>query len=191
MCSEIGFHRTNQADWFLAIARLPLHDAVTGLVERRHPELLAWAAACRRLLDHIPAAETERIPQGSSFAPANSRFFHLLRTHLAEEAGALVQPLETGTEWPAEAAIRRLRQDHNELLEALDELREELVALASATRPGNDRLKEARDCIDQLDALLNAQVYAEETGVFRRCRSPRRTTKTPLARSSLHFESNR
>lgn len=165
-------------DWFLHLDRIELDKAITQVVGRRHADL-------RILLDEVASTVAE-LDAGECRDDANWRilretwsgFAERLGHHLSAENRFLL-PYATGkSEPPTREVIRHIRNEHTHLLEDLDALAQSLENLKNVhvcDKASASKLAHAADRFADLESALNAEIFAEEIGILRRCAALRKT----------------
>lgn len=146
------------------------------LADRRHSELIGAAMRARLLIDQVVAA----CPGGHAFArrleDCATEFFDFLSEHLKEESDRVLRRIgESGADSPG-AGIGRVKQEHIphmqrehlRLLELAGLLDDGLKDPKLAAWASVSILRRARLHFELVDALLNAEIQAEEGGLYRR-----------------------
>jgi iron-sulfur cluster repair protein YtfE (RIC family) len=160
------------ADWFQHLDRMELDQAITQVVGRRHGDLRLLVDAVASTVAEVDAVECHNDMNWCTLRQAWSGFTERLGQHLSAENHTLL-PHATGQAGPpTREVIRHIRQEHTQLLEDLDALAEAFEALKQANfcdAASAAKLALAADRFADLESALNAEIFAEEVGILRRC----------------------
>jgi len=161
-------------EWFRHLKYIPLSEAVAVVINYCHKELEAVAEGATKTLELLISTHTVESFDLKVFEWTRKRFFHSLRLHLEKEVRDVFRPFGSVGVLPDQETIHRMRVEHSQLVEALDLMNitlEHVQPVDSETRAVH---RQARDWITRLDDILNAEILAEEIGIFRRFRPFRR-----------------
>jgi len=165
------------ADWFLHLNRIELDKAITQVVSRRHTDLKLLVDAVASVVAEVDAGECHDDVHWRTLRETWSGFTDRLRHHLRAENRSLL-PYATGkSEPPTREIIRQIRTEHTQLLEYLDALAQSLENLKNVhvcDKASASKLAHAADRFTDLENALNAEIFAEEIGILRRCAVYRR-----------------
>jgi len=160
------------AYWFQCLDRMELDRAITEVLGRRHADLCCLVDAVAATIAEVDAMECCDDANWRSLREASTGFTERLKQHLSDENHALL-PHATGHSGPpTRQMIRRIRGEHTQLLEDIDALAEAFENLQHANFCNPDsvtKLAQAADEFANLESALNAEIFAEEIGILRRC----------------------
>lgn len=169
---------TAPGDWFQHLNRMELDQAITQVVGRRHADLRLLVDEVASTVAEVDAVECRDDANWRTLREAWSGFTERLGHHLSGENHSLL-PHATGQAGPPNReVIRHIRKEHTQLLEDLDALVEAFEGLEKANfcdAASTAKLAHAADRFADLESALNAEIFAEEIGILRRCAALRKT----------------
>jgi len=166
------------ADWFQHLDRMELDQAITQVVGRRHGDLRLLVDDVASTVAEVDAVECHNDTNWRTLRQAWSGFTERLGHHLSSENQVLLRHATGQSAPPTREVIRHIRQEHTQLLEDLDALAEAFEDLKGTNfcdTASAAKLAHAADRFADLESALNAEIFAEEVGILRRCAALRKT----------------
>lgn len=158
---------------------MELGEAITQVVGHRHADLRFLVDEVASTITEVDAVECGEDANWRVLRATWSGFTERLGHHLSAEDHSLM-PHATGKSGPpTREVIRHIRDEHTHLLEDLDALTQSFESLKNANfcdEASAAKLVRAADRFADLESALNAEIFAEEIGILRRCAANRQNS---------------
>jgi len=167
------------ANWFQHLDRMELDQAIAEIVGRRHCDLKLLVDEVASTVADVDAAECHNDTNWCTLRETWSAFTKRLKRHLSTENYVLLRHATGQSAPPTREVIRHIRKEHTLLLEDLDTLAEAFEDLKGTNfcdTASAAKLAHAADRFADLESALNAEIFAEEVGILRRCASIRQNS---------------
>jgi len=160
------------ADGFQHLDRVELEQAISLVVGRRHSDLRSLIDEVASTVAEVDATMCQGDADWRALRDDWDEFTVQLGRHLSNEKRDLL-PYATGRLVPPTLQeIRRIRDEHNRLLEELDAITKVLEKLKAGKfyqETSSAKLARVIDRFIDLESALNAEIFDEEVGLLRRC----------------------
>ncbi len=166
-------------NWFLQLDRMELDQVIAQLVGPRHAELRLLVDEVASTFNEVDSAECLGDVNWGILCETWYEFIERLGQHLSAENRTLLLYATGESGPPTQEDIRHIRNEHERLLEDLDALIQFLENLQNANfcdEASSAKLAHAADRFADLESALNAEIFAEEVGILRRCAAIRQNS---------------